>query len=76
MRKTVFEFVTSGMRAYARAKRRLFGKMEGMLEEKLKTGKDLFLAGIPLELIVEATKLSEQQIKKYVGICCVPFYGW
>lgn len=80
MIETTFEFETSGIRAHARAEGlaeglaegraegRLSGKLEGMLEGKLETAKNLFSAGVPLELIIEATKLPEQQIKKSIGI--------
>lgn len=41
------------------------GMKEGMKEGKLETANQLMSAGVPLELIVKATNLTEQQILNY-----------
>lgn len=72
--ETTFEFETSGIRERARTEGRAEGKAEGIalgekrgkIKGKLETAKNLISAGIPLELIVKATELPEQQIKNYM----------
>lgn len=84
MIETTFEFETSGIREHARiegwnegktqgmaqgiAQGMAQGKVEGKIEGKLETAKNLFSAGVPLDVIANATKLSEKQIKKYIEV--------
>ena len=69
MIETTFEFETSGLREEAKRiglmEGREEGIKEGLKEGRLETANQLVLAGVPLELIVKATKLTEEQILNY-----------
>lgn len=77
MIETTFEFETSGLREEAKRiglkegreegirEGRKEGIREGIKEGKLEVANQLFSIGIPLELIIKATGLSEQQISNF-----------
>ncbi|MCI9233597.1 MAG: hypothetical protein HFH08_03240 [Bacilli bacterium] len=65
MIETTFEFETSGLREEAKRIGLKEGREEGKKEGKLETANQLISAGVPLELIVKATKLTEEQILSY-----------
>lgn len=77
MIETTFEFETSGLREEAKRiglmegreegikEGREKGIKEGIKEGRLETANQLVSAGVPLELIVKATKLKKEQILNY-----------
>lgn len=65
MLETSFELETSGLRAEVKKEALRKGREQGIKEGKIEVATQLMKAGVPLELLVKTTNLTEQQILNY-----------